>query len=193
MHAELVRRASASDMSLRAYLRQVLSDHVAVPSMDAWLRRVRDLGPAHAGGPTGPELVAAARAEDDDLVWRLLCRRAVPRCRGGADAVAAPAHLDAEVLSALGRLHRAGQLTRPAERVAALASFRANRWPLRPLLAPAWAAWQPGTRGARHRSRGGTTTSATPRAVTPMPTKDSPLTRSPKSRYASTAVATGTR
>jgi len=56
-----------------------------------------------------------------------------------ASAVAAPAHMDAEVLSALGRLQRAGQLSRPAERVAALASFRAGRWPLRPLLAPAWA------------------------------------------------------
>lgn len=55
-----------------------------------------------------------------------------------ADAVAAPAHLDAEVLSALGRLKRAGQLTRGAERVEALASFGATRWPLRPLLLPAW-------------------------------------------------------
>lgn len=56
-----------------------------------------------------------------------------------ADAVAAPAHLDAEVLSALGRLQRAGQLTRGAERVDALAMFGASRWPLRPLVAPAWA------------------------------------------------------
>ena len=56
-----------------------------------------------------------------------------------ATAVAAPAHLDAEVLSALGRLQRAGQLTRAAERVDALATFGARRWPLRPLLSPAWA------------------------------------------------------
>jgi len=48
----------------------VLSDHVAVPSMGEWLQHVRDLGPAHAGGPTGPELVAAARTEDDELVGR---------------------------------------------------------------------------------------------------------------------------
>ncbi len=57
----------------------------------------------------------------------------------GATAVAVPAHLDAEVLSALGRLKRAGQLTRPAERVELLAAFGARRWPLRPLLSPAWA------------------------------------------------------
>lgn len=56
-----------------------------------------------------------------------------------ATAVAAPAHLDAEVLSALGRLQRTGQLTRGPERVHALATFAASRWPLRPLLASAWA------------------------------------------------------
>ena len=56
-----------------------------------------------------------------------------------ATAVAVPAHLDAEVLSALGRLQRAGRLTRATERVDALAAFGARRWPLPPLLAPAWA------------------------------------------------------
>lgn len=70
VHAELARRAAARDMSMRAYLREVLTDHVALPSMGEWLQRVRELGPAHAGGPTGPELVAAARAEDDDLAGR---------------------------------------------------------------------------------------------------------------------------
>lgn len=70
VHAELARRAAARDMSLRAYLREVLSDHVAVPSMGEWLEQVRDLGPAHAGGATGPELVAAARDEDDGLTGR---------------------------------------------------------------------------------------------------------------------------
>lgn len=70
LHAELARRAAARDMSLRAYLREVLSEHVAVPSMNEWLQRVRDLGPVNADGPTGPELVAAARAEDDELAGR---------------------------------------------------------------------------------------------------------------------------
>ena len=55
-----------------------------------------------------------------------------------ASAVAVPAHLDAEVLSALGRLKRAGRLTRETERVDALAAFPARRWPLRPLLGAAW-------------------------------------------------------
>lgn len=57
-------------MSLRAYLREVLSEHAATPSMDEWLQRVQSLGPAHTGGPTGPEVVAAARAEDDTLIGR---------------------------------------------------------------------------------------------------------------------------
>ncbi len=56
-----------------------------------------------------------------------------------ADAVAVPAHLDAEVLSAFGRLKRSGQLTRGPDRVEALAAFGATRWPLQPLLSPAWA------------------------------------------------------
>jgi len=70
VHAELARRAAASDMSLRAYLCEVLSDHVAVPSMGEWLQRVRDLGPAHADRPTEPELVAAVRTEADEPVGR---------------------------------------------------------------------------------------------------------------------------
>jgi len=57
-------------MSLRAYVREVLAKHVAVPSMGEWLRTVRELGPATAAGPTGPDLVAAARSEDDELVGR---------------------------------------------------------------------------------------------------------------------------
>lgn len=56
-----------------------------------------------------------------------------------AGAIAAPAHLDAEVLSALGRLKRAGRLTHEVERVAALGTFGARRWPLQPLLSAAWA------------------------------------------------------
>ncbi|MGA2928642.1 MAG: PIN domain-containing protein [Solirubrobacteraceae bacterium] len=52
----------------------------------------------------------------------------------------APAHLDAEVLSALGRLHRAAEL--PADAVAAmledLADAPIRRHPLAPLLTGAW-------------------------------------------------------
>lgn len=70
VHAELVRRAAARHMSLRGYLRDLLSEHVATPSMADWLERVAKLAPADAGGATGPELVAAARAQDDDLAGR---------------------------------------------------------------------------------------------------------------------------
>jgi predicted nucleic acid-binding protein len=52
----------------------------------------------------------------------------------------APAHLDAEVLSALGRLHRAGQLSarQVATRVSRLAGAPIARHPLPPLLYGAW-------------------------------------------------------
>ena len=74
-----------------------------------------------------------------DLICDFPAAEAFRDALASADAVAAPAHLDAEVLSALGRLQRAGQLTRPEQRVNALAAFGAMRWPLRPLLPPAWA------------------------------------------------------
>ncbi len=70
VHEELARRAAMADKSLRAYLREVLTEHVAVPSTDQWLERLRELGPTHADGPTGAELVAVARAEDDELLSR---------------------------------------------------------------------------------------------------------------------------
>ena len=74
-----------------------------------------------------------------DLICDLPAAAMFRRHLAEADAIAAPAHLDAEVLSALGRLKRAGQLTSEAERVAALGTFSARRWPLTPLLPAAWA------------------------------------------------------
>lgn len=70
VHAELTRRAAAEDKSLRAYLREVLTEHVAVPSMEQWLGHLRELGPNHVGAPSGTDLVAAARAEDEAIVGR---------------------------------------------------------------------------------------------------------------------------
>jgi predicted nucleic acid-binding protein len=65
--------------------------------------------------------------------------RNVSRGLRGA-TVAAPAHLDAEVLAALGRLARAGSVAE--ERVAAslteLARAPVSRFPVAPLLAEAW-------------------------------------------------------
>jgi len=54
--------------------------------------------------------------------------------------VHAPGHFDAEVLSALGRLHRASQLTtrQVTDRVDLVASSPIVRHPLAPLLTGAW-------------------------------------------------------
>lgn len=51
-----------------------------------------------------------------------------------------PAHFDAEVLSALGRLHRAGRLSarQAAVRIRRVAEAPMERHPLAPLLAEAW-------------------------------------------------------
>lgn len=70
VHAELTRRAAAEDKSLRAYLCEVLTEHVAVPSMDQWLKHLRELGPTHAEASSGAYLVAVARSEDDELIGR---------------------------------------------------------------------------------------------------------------------------
>lgn len=71
----------------------------------------------------GTAYAPAVRARLHDAVWH------------------APAHLDAEVLSALGRLHRAGQLG-PDEigpRLSLLTSMPVRRQLLPPLLPGAWA------------------------------------------------------
>jgi predicted nucleic acid-binding protein len=54
--------------------------------------------------------------------------------------VHAPGHFDAEVLSALGRLHQAGQMTtrQVTDRVTLVASSPIIRHPLAPLLTGAW-------------------------------------------------------
>ena len=70
VHKELARRAAMADKSLRAYLREVLTEHVAVPSTEKWLERLRELGPTHAHSPSGAELAVLARAEDDELLSR---------------------------------------------------------------------------------------------------------------------------
>ncbi|MDQ2851874.1 MAG: hypothetical protein M3Y49_14315 [Actinomycetota bacterium] len=71
VHAELTRRAAVADKSLRAYLRAVLTEHVAMPSMDQWLEHVRELEPIRVDDThSGSALVAATREEDDELVGR---------------------------------------------------------------------------------------------------------------------------
>lgn len=63
VHAALVRRAEARDMSLRAYVVEVLSDHVGRPSMREWLARVRALPPVQSD-LTGADWVRLGREDD---------------------------------------------------------------------------------------------------------------------------------
>lgn len=85
-----------------------------------------------------PVQVLDASAAVELLLQTPAGRRAVESLRGGV--VAAPAHLDAEVLSALGLLARAGEVTeqRVALGLGELARAPIRRLPLAPLLAAAW-------------------------------------------------------
>jgi predicted nucleic acid-binding protein len=83
-------------------------------------------------------LVLDASAMVDLLVGSSLAKTIEARLEGSDLHV--PSHFDAEVLSALGRLHRAGQLTarQVADRVELVASSPIGRHLLSPLLMGAW-------------------------------------------------------
>ena len=64
-HAELVRRAEAAGMSLRAYVIEVLERHTALPTLDEWLDEVRADPPLPVEGPDSVTLVAEGREDSD--------------------------------------------------------------------------------------------------------------------------------
>ncbi len=82
--------------------------------------------------------IVDASAMVDLLVGSPLANEVADRLR--ANELHAPAHFDAEVLSALGRLHRAGKLTarQTKARVERLATSPIERHALSTLLAGAW-------------------------------------------------------
>jgi hypothetical protein len=67
IHRELVRRADAAGMSLRAYVVDVLRQHVALPSLDEWLDEVRADPPLPGEGADSVALVEEGRRERGDL------------------------------------------------------------------------------------------------------------------------------
>jgi plasmid stability protein len=69
VHAELVRRAGARGMSLRAYVVEVLRAHASSPTLADWLEGVRALDPVKAK-TSGAKLVKEGRAGDDALTGR---------------------------------------------------------------------------------------------------------------------------
>jgi len=73
-----------------------------------------------------------------DVVLFLAGSDRVQRVLERDDAVFAPAHIDAEVLSALGRINRVGELSAGAERVDTVRDFPLDRLPLPLLLPLAW-------------------------------------------------------
>ena len=65
VHSALVKRAEARDMSLRAYVVEVLSEHVGRLTMHEWLARVAQLPPVKSD-LTGADWVRLGREEDGD-------------------------------------------------------------------------------------------------------------------------------
>lgn len=99
------------------------------------MRRV----PSSATEPPPEAVVVDASAVVEALLGTDLGTRVRGRMR--SHLLHAPAHLDAEVLSALGRLHRAGDLDESTVAVALdqLATAPIRRHPLAELLSGAWA------------------------------------------------------
>ncbi len=64
-HEELVRRAEAAGMSLRAYVIDVLRRHASLPALDTWLDEVRTGPPLPADGPDSVTLVTQGRRDSD--------------------------------------------------------------------------------------------------------------------------------
>lgn len=87
--------------------------------------------------------MARVVADASAVVDLLLGTGPAPRVREALRGVdrAAPAHLDAEVLSAIGRYARRGELSAAAAaaRLRALARLPVERYALAPLLVDAWA------------------------------------------------------
>lgn len=94
--------------------------------------------PSSATAPAPDALVVDASAVVEALLGTDLGVKVRRRMRG--HQLHAPAHLDAEVLSALGRLHRAGDLpnTAAAAALGELATAPIHRHPLASLLSGAW-------------------------------------------------------
>jgi predicted nucleic acid-binding protein len=96
------------------------------------------MAPATSSASVPDQFVVDASAVVDLLLGNDVGIRVEFRLRG--HELHAPAHLDAEALSALGRLHRAGELDEEqvSERLDALATAAIERHPLSNLLAGAW-------------------------------------------------------
>lgn len=84
------------------------------------------------------DLVVDASALVDLLLGEVLGEAVAARVEGAV--LHAPAHVDAEVLSGLGRLHRSGRLTASAVgvRLSAMAAAPVARHPLANLIGGAW-------------------------------------------------------
>ncbi len=94
-------------------------------------------------GPPEPAPALVLVLDASTMVETLLASAlgAAARRRMAGHTVHAPAHFDAEVMSTLGRMHRAGEVaaSRVVTALRVLAAAPIRRHPLAPLLAGTWA------------------------------------------------------
>lgn len=64
-HQELVRRADAAGVSLRAYVVELLRRHTALPTLEDWLDEIRRDPPLPADGPDSVTLVEEGRRDSE--------------------------------------------------------------------------------------------------------------------------------
>ena len=64
-HQELVRRADAAGVSLRAYVVELLHRHTALPTVADWLEEIRRNPPLPAEGPDSVTLLEEDRRDSE--------------------------------------------------------------------------------------------------------------------------------
>jgi hypothetical protein len=67
VHAVLTHRAAAQGMSLRAYVVALLTEHVALPTVDEWLDEIETLPAAGDEHPAADALAAERDERDTEL------------------------------------------------------------------------------------------------------------------------------
>jgi len=150
---EMAVQAIEAGLNVSSLTQEAIRSALAAQNLDAWLSRVLELAPTGVNHEEVLTAVEEPRERSRGMATRLIVDAMamvdylvgstvgpdIGQRLDGVD-VHVPAHFDAEVLSALGRLHRAGKLNdrEVDDRIDLLFSATLQRHLLMPLLAGAW-------------------------------------------------------